>query len=144
MGKKLVYSRAPTPLADKTNYRNPRHFGGAEKGVSHVLIVGDHPEIAEAYDAAGAKVEVVNGVADFTPVALDPGSAPIPEGWHNLPWNDLRALAGNIDGKAATNRAAAGRVVRGEILRRSNAPQQTAVGQVAAVEAAHQAEADAR
>ncbi|WP_080948297.1 hypothetical protein [Moraxella bovoculi] len=54
----LVYSENGA-LVDGVvgHYRNPIYFEKAENGVDTVLLVGDYPNIAAAYQAIGVEVE---------------------------------------------------------------------------------------
>ena len=41
-------------------FANPDYFGEPKSNVSEVGIIGDYPNIVEAYEGLGIKVEVVN------------------------------------------------------------------------------------
>lgn len=75
----IVYSVSGTSLAAGRTYQNPRYFAGPLPGAERVYVVGDWPEIVDAYLAAG--VPVVDNDAerlppeppmlDFGPLASD-------------------------------------------------------------------------
>jgi len=81
-------------------YRNPRFFKRAEEGVSEVKIVGDYPAIAKAYRVEDLSVQVTPN---------------IPVEWEELPWQELRALASEIAGRAITTKADALETVQGAL-----------------------------
>lgn len=79
----LVYSNQRGEFDTNKRYRNPDLFRNVERGVTKVTVVGDYPEIVEAYKALEVEVEVetrktpvkVKGkTADKTPVK--PGAKP--------------------------------------------------------------------
>lgn len=74
----IVYSTSATPAAAGRRYQNPRFFTGPLDGAQRVIIFGDWPSIAAAYQAAGVPV-TLNGVdlppiqaqaSDFGPAAV--------------------------------------------------------------------------
>lgn len=75
----IVYSISGTSLAEGRTYQNPRYFAGPLPGAERVYVVGDWPEIVDAYLAAGVPV-VDNGaermppeppMLDFGPLATE-------------------------------------------------------------------------
>lgn len=110
----FVYSQHRVALAEGEVYRNPRMFSAPEADATSVRIVGDWPKIAAAYRKAG-----VEAVADIAPAAgasrPEPFAPPvppaepvtIPEGWRDLRWPELRALARQCGAPWAINRGQA-------------------------------------
>lgn len=125
----LFYSRTAGLLPDGAIFRNVRFFAGAEEGASLVTVEGDHPEVADAYEAAGVPVERI-GVAepapqrDAPPFAPNPdaGSVEIPDDWRDLSWQPLRKLAAQI-APVVLNKADATAAIEGEIKRRAATPE---------------------
>lgn len=54
----LVYSNQLGDFDASKRYRNPDLFRSVERGVTKVVIVGDYPEIKDAYEAAEIEVEI--------------------------------------------------------------------------------------
>lgn len=54
----LVYSNQKTDFDPNKRYRNPDLFRNVERGVTKVTVVGDYPEIVEAYKALEVDVDV--------------------------------------------------------------------------------------
>ena len=54
----LVYSNQKADFDPNKRYRNPDLFRNVERGVTKVTVVGDYPEIVEAYKALEVAVEV--------------------------------------------------------------------------------------
>lgn len=68
----LVYSNQKGDFDPSKRYRNPDLFRNVERGVTKVTVVGDYPEIVEAYKALDVDVEVE---ARKTPVKAKPKAA---------------------------------------------------------------------
>ncbi|PHN28964.1 CTP synthase [Pseudomonas sp. ICMP 561] len=54
----LVYSNQRGDFDPNKRYRNPDLFRNVERGVTKVTVVGDYPEIVDAYKALEIDVEV--------------------------------------------------------------------------------------
>jgi hypothetical protein len=54
----LVYSNQRGDFDPNKRYRNPDLFRNVERGVTKVTVVGDYPEIVEAYKAIEIDVDV--------------------------------------------------------------------------------------
>ncbi|WP_409292285.1 MULTISPECIES: hypothetical protein [Pseudomonas] len=52
----LIYTAQASGFEPGKRYRNPQHFDRPEPGVKAVVIVGDWPKVADAYEDAGAEV----------------------------------------------------------------------------------------
>lgn len=125
----VVYSQGLHPLMQERIYRNPRHFAGAEAGFSHVYVVGDHPEVVAAYEAAGVPV-TWTGVAEVTPglsavpvparftAVEDPTEVDIPDDWRDLGWPALRRLAQAFSAEPVLNKPMAIAAVEAELIGR--------------------------
>lgn len=55
----LTYTTQASGFEPGKRYRNPQHFDRPEPGVKAVVIVGDWPKVADAYEDAGAEVTFV-------------------------------------------------------------------------------------
>jgi hypothetical protein len=55
----LIYSAQKSDFDPQKRYRNPEHFERPEAGVTSVLVVGDWPNVVDAYENVG--VEVTQG-----------------------------------------------------------------------------------
>lgn len=56
----LTYSNQLDGFDPEKRYRNPDLFRLIERDATTVVIVGDYPEIAAAYEAAGVKVTLAD------------------------------------------------------------------------------------
>ena len=56
----LIYTAQASGFEPGKRYRNPQHFDRPELGVKAVVIVGEWPKVAAAYEEAGAEVSVVD------------------------------------------------------------------------------------
>lgn len=56
----LIYTAQASGFEPGKRYRNPQHFDRPEPGVKAVVIVGEWPKVAAAYEEAGAEVSVVD------------------------------------------------------------------------------------
>jgi len=56
----LIYSAQKSDFDPQKRYRNPEHFERPEAGVTSVLVVGDWPNVVDAYENVGVEVEVKN------------------------------------------------------------------------------------
>ncbi|WP_240997333.1 CTP synthase [Pseudomonas viridiflava] len=54
----LVYSNQRGDFDPNKRYRNPDLFRNVERGVTKVTVVGDYPEIVNAYEAVEIDVEI--------------------------------------------------------------------------------------
>lgn len=54
----LTYSNQLNDFNPEKRYRNPEHFDKPEAGVTSVLVIGDWPNVVDAYEAAGIEVSV--------------------------------------------------------------------------------------
>ncbi|WP_064116701.1 hypothetical protein [Pseudomonas fluorescens] len=54
----LVYSTQNSDFDPEKRYRNPAHFDRPEAGVTHAVVIGDWPKVADAYEALGVEVLV--------------------------------------------------------------------------------------
>jgi len=54
----LVYSNQRGDFDPNKRYRNPDLFRNVERGVTKVTVVGDYPEIVDAYKAVEIDVEI--------------------------------------------------------------------------------------
>lgn len=57
----LTYSNQLSGFDPEKRYRNPEHFDKPEAGVTSVLVLGNWPQVVEAYEAAGIDVSVKEG-----------------------------------------------------------------------------------
>lgn len=55
----LIYTTQRDGFEQGRTYRNPRHFDQVEPGVESVVVIGDWPKVATAYEETGAEVSVV-------------------------------------------------------------------------------------
>lgn len=55
----LIYTDQQNGFEPDKHYRNPLYFEGAENGVSKVIIHGNYPAVAQAYQAKGVEIEQV-------------------------------------------------------------------------------------
>ncbi len=55
----LIYTTQRDGFEQGRIYRNPRHFDQVEPGVESVVVIGDWPKVAAAYEETGAEVSVV-------------------------------------------------------------------------------------
>ncbi|MCO8161071.1 hypothetical protein NJC38_02755 [Pseudomonas sp. 21LCFQ010] len=56
----LIYTEQRDGFEPGRIYRNPRHFEKAEPEVEKVVLVGDWPKVAQAYEEDGVEVVVVD------------------------------------------------------------------------------------
>lgn len=140
----LVYAREAQALKGGQAQRNPRYFTQPEDGVSRVVLVGDWPEIEDAYLARGVAVshhgrpELDRKPAAIGPItkqAEDPASIVIPDDWQSLPWSQkgrgtsLRTLAAAICPDPIINKPQAFAAITAELARRAlDEPQPEAGG----------------
>ena len=54
----LTYSNQLYDFDPEKRYRNPEHFDKPEAGVTRVLVIGDWPNVVDAYEGAGIDVSV--------------------------------------------------------------------------------------
>jgi len=52
----LIYSAQKSDFDPQKRYRNPEHFERPEAGVTSVLVVGDWPNVVDAYENVGVEV----------------------------------------------------------------------------------------
>lgn len=130
----LVYSQQSTDFVQGRAYSNPRFFTTPRSGVSQVYIVGDWPNIVEAYEAIGVPVARIDA-ADVTSNGAKPETvAPppsmvalpederrdveIPDGWEAMTWPQRRAIASKLSEAPVVNSADAARAIKAELGRR--------------------------
>ena len=53
----LIYTTRRSGFEPGKHYRNPRFFVAPEHGATRVVIEGDYPTIASAYEGAGVSVK---------------------------------------------------------------------------------------
>jgi hypothetical protein len=124
-GRELVYSQQTTDYEAGKRYANPRFFNGSVRaGITHVILVGDWPAVADAYRRAGVKVSTVAPGAPLSE-AKSIGDAPAPEApsgggeidltkveipteeeLGEMDWSDLRTKVKELGG-TVTNKAQA-------------------------------------
>lgn len=149
----LVYTNQASDFLPGYRYANPRFFNGSLRAdVKRVVIVGEWPAVAAAYEAKGIPVRNISHIscpADIegpasTPTkeipapnqslapkkADDPATVQIPENWRELEWPTLRHLAAELTDKPVTSKKIAVDTIEAEIARRA---------QVAAAAAAEKA-----
>ncbi len=129
MGMELIYSAQLNGFEKGRHYENPRYFrGNLTKGVSHVTVIGDYPDIVSAYEKAGVPVTVLKKGAK---AAWKDGLAPvtqataalidIPETWKKFGAPRVIELACQIAGRDdIANRKDATRIIEDELERRAN------------------------
>jgi hypothetical protein len=138
----IVYSRSNHGLIKGRAYENPRFFSGVRPGITKVIVIGNHPEIVEAYKAAGIPVEQPDEdkKAKALAASIARGAAPppeqlyIPSDWRDLPWTQkagedglsLRGLASALTDEPVSNKEAAVAVIETEMARRGS-PQEPKV-----------------
>lgn len=54
----LIYSVQKSDFDPQKRYRNPEHFERPEAGVTSVLVVGEWPNVVDAYENVGVEVAV--------------------------------------------------------------------------------------
>ena len=52
----LIYSAQKTDFDPQKRYRNPEHFERPEAGVTSVLVIGEWPNVVDAYENVGVEV----------------------------------------------------------------------------------------
>jgi regulator of replication initiation timing len=52
----LIYSAQKSDFDPQKRYRNPEHFERPEAGVTSVLVVGDWPNVVDAYENVGVEL----------------------------------------------------------------------------------------
>ena len=140
----LIYSNQNSDFVDGYRYANPRFFNGSLRSdVKKVVIVGEWPAVAEAYQAKGIPVRNVPFIscpADIegtgTPKgseipppnastapkkATEPDTVEIAETWQTLEWPDLRHLAAQFTDKPVTSKRFATETIEAELARRAQA-----------------------
>lgn len=127
MGMELIYSAQLNGFEKGRHYENPKFYrGDVRKGVSHVTVMGDYPDIVRDYEEAGVSVTVLP--KDAKPRwkdGLAPSQVPqasvvdIPATWKKWGAPRLIETAQEIAGrKDITNRKDAVRVIEDELERR--------------------------
>lgn len=130
----LIYSQQDSGFVQGRAYSNPRFFSTPRSGVSKVFIVGEWPNIVEAYTALGVPVERLDGPLEAPPApaakpatgqAEDPGSVVIPDDWKDLAWSkpneaglSLRGLASQLSPTPILNKEHAYAAIQNELYRR--------------------------
>ena len=60
----IIYTTQTSGFKGGCAYRNPRYFAGVESDAIEVTVVGDWPDVVEAYAKAGIDAKVVTLTAD--------------------------------------------------------------------------------
>ncbi|TCM62311.1 hypothetical protein EC844_12539 [Acinetobacter calcoaceticus] len=55
---KVIYAEKSSGINESGSFQNPKYFESPQYGASSVIVYGDFPEIALAYDEVGIDVEV--------------------------------------------------------------------------------------
>lgn len=108
----IIYSAQRRNFEPGRVYHNPKYFDGRiSKHATSVLIIGDWPEVEEAYRAAEIPVrryhsgrslpekqrpDPINPGSDDDPVKLD-GGVIIPDDLESLGYAELKALVAEVD-----------------------------------------------
>lgn len=138
----IVYASGRTGWQKGRLFGNARLFHRTVEGVERVIVVGDWPNIIEAYKRKGIPVQVVVGgdplatleqTKDYSfapgpcnlPVeamaAPDRESVEIPADFRDLKWKELRALSKQLSDTPAINSKEALAIIEAELARRDNA-----------------------
>lgn len=89
----LTYSAQKRDFDPARRYANPRYFDGKVKaGVTSVTIIGNWPDVAEAYEAAG--IPVAYGLDQPAVKKAKPVSMPKNPG--ALSWDEARKVANDL------------------------------------------------
>lgn len=118
----LIYTTQRTGFVPGKAYANARYFAGIRADVTRVVVIGHHPHIVAAYEAAGIEVEVVGQAEPVVPKILQaplvsearPPAVDIPDNWRDLPWSrpaqpggmTMRGLVKQLGGVAANGEQA--------------------------------------
>lgn len=138
----IVYSRQTHDYVKGRSYSNPRYFTTPRSGVTKVYVVGDWPNVVQAYKAAGVPVVVINEeeailtgelipvtATDEEKLANEPkannyGHVEIPEDWRDMDWvgeHSMRKLATQLTDSHILNKSQAMAVIAAELARRGGA-----------------------
>lgn len=134
---KILYSQTGFGLKAGHQFENPRFYSGPRKGVTHVLIDGDWPQITADYAATGATIERLDALPEVVAPAVTQGLPKvtdddrarihIPDDWRGLPWTGkpdagltLRGLATILCDEPVLNKAQAIDAVEAELRRRAD------------------------
>ncbi|WP_339495803.1 hypothetical protein [Pseudomonas sp. RA_105y_Pfl2_P56] len=96
----LIYSAQKSDFDPQKRYRNPEHFERPEAGVTSVLVVGEWPNVVDAYESVGVEV-AVKDVARALIVGGDKG--------------ELEGLIGKLRAESDTVRAVIDGLEAGEV-----------------------------
>jgi len=96
----LIYSAQKSDFDPQKRYRNPEHFERPEAGVTSVLVVGEWPNVVNAYKDSGVEV-AVKDVARVLIVGGDKG--------------ELEDLIGKLRAESDTVRAVIDGLEAGEV-----------------------------
>lgn len=135
---KILYSQTGFGLRAGHQFENPRFYSGVRKGVTHVYVDGDWPQIVADYEAADVTVERIDTLPEIVAPAVTKGPAKvsdddrarthIPGDWRDLPWTGkpdagltLRGLATILCDEPVLNKAQAIDAVEAELRRRADA-----------------------
>lgn len=131
--KIVVYAVETGGMPKGPKYQNPQWFDAVHKDAAKVIIVGNWPDVQEAYRGLGIPVEVVESYPtreaqepqSAAPVAcIGPGSD-IPQNWESLPWADpeggmtIRKVAQQFSEAVVINSRHAAKIIRDELARRA-------------------------
>jgi hypothetical protein len=134
----IVYASGRTEWQKGRMFGNARLFHRTIEGVERVIVVGDWPNIVEAYRRIGVPVRVVGTciLADLSqpkdysfvsaqcnlPIEPEPrpdaGSVEIPAAFRDLKWKELRALSKQLSDTPAINSKEALAIIEAEVERR--------------------------
>lgn len=100
----LIYSAQKSDFDPQKRYRNPEHFERPEAGVTSVLVVGEWPNVVDAYKDAGAEV-VVKEAAPRQVLVVNAGNGQV----------ELEELIGSLRAEIDTVRVLVDGLETGEI-----------------------------
>lgn len=132
----IIYSQQSSDFIEGRAYANPKFFSTPRSGVKKVFVVGEWPNIVEAYEALGVEVESMDAgdasraeaVATLyvAPTLEERAAVEIPDGWADLEWArkgdagvTLRALANQVSDAPVINKEQAAEAIQAELDRRA-------------------------
>lgn len=71
----LIYSKQIDGFETGASYSNPEYYRGEVHAAAKVTVIGDYPDIVEAYSAKDIEVEVINApqTSDVDGIGTDSG-----------------------------------------------------------------------
>lgn len=132
--KIVVYAIDSGGMPKGPKYQNPQWFDAVHKDAAKVIIVGNWPDVQEAYHGLGIPVEVVEtyppqGRVGETKIGgavyLSAPTGEIPDNWESLPWADpeggmtIRKVAQQFSEAVVINSRHAAKIIRDELARRA-------------------------